>query len=93
MKNINSTIVLLCNSRKLEYYFSKGFVILERNPNNKSIISNEAKQIIHTMDMNDSDYVMLCTTVIFFRIKHPLKGFFTQSYLHSSYIQTIYNNK
>ena len=31
MKNINSTVILLCPSRMLEYYFSIGFVMLKRN--------------------------------------------------------------
>ena len=30
-KNINYTVILLCCSRLLAYYFSKGFVMLERN--------------------------------------------------------------
>ena len=34
MKNINFTIVLSCPSRMLEYYFSKGFVILEHKSKN-----------------------------------------------------------
>ena len=56
----------------LEYYFSKGFVVLERNSNNLKITDNEAKQIIHAMDMHDSDYVMTCTTELP-SIKTPLR--------------------
>ena len=48
----------------LEHYFSKGFVILEFNSNNLSIIENNAKQRIHSMDMNDSECVMICNTAI-----------------------------
>ena len=48
----------------LEYYFSKGFVVSERNSNHLNIIANEAKHIIHAMDMHDSDYVITCTTAI-----------------------------
>ena len=48
----------------LEYYFSKGFAILERNSNHLSRIANNAKQIIHAMDVHDSDFVMICTTAI-----------------------------
>ena len=62
MKNINSTIILLCPSWMLEYYFSKGFVMLERNSKNLVVIVNESKQIINAMDMHDSDYVMTCNT-------------------------------
>ena len=34
MKNINSTVIKKHPTRMLEYYFSKGFVVLERNYNN-----------------------------------------------------------
>ena len=39
-KNINSTVILLCPSRIMEYYFSKGFVMLESNSNNLMRIEN-----------------------------------------------------
>ena len=48
----------------LEYYFSKGFVVLECNSNNIKIIDNEEKQRIHEMNMHGSDYVMNYTTTI-----------------------------
>ena len=64
MKDINYTVILFCPSRMLEYYFSKGFVIMERNSNNSSIISNEEKQMIHEMYMYDSDCVMTYTTTV-----------------------------
>ena len=73
----------------LEYYFSKGFVVLEHNSNKLSRISNEANQIIHAMDMHDSDYVMTCTTAIP-SISNTLKKLWIQSDLNSYYIQTIY---
>ena len=44
------------------------------------------------MDTHDSDYVMICTTAIP-PISNTLKKFWIPSYFHSSYIQTIYNNK
>ena len=44
MNNINYTIILLCPSWKLEYYFSKGFVMLEHNSNKLKKIANEEKQ-------------------------------------------------
>ena len=44
------------------------------------------------MDLHDSDYVMTCNTTISF-ISNTLKKLLLQSYLHSSYIQTIYNGK
>ena len=62
MKNLNYTVILLCRSRMLEYYFSKGFVMLEYNSNKLIRIANEAKQRVHAIYMHDSDYVMTCTT-------------------------------
>ena len=44
--------------------FSIGFVILEINSNNLSIITNNKKQRIHAMYMHDSDCVMICNTAI-----------------------------
>ena len=37
----------------LEYHFSKEFVVLKRNSNKSKILDNEAKKIIHAMDMYD----------------------------------------
>ena len=34
----------------LEYYLSKGFVVLECYSNNLNIIANEEKQTIHAME-------------------------------------------
>ena len=92
MKNTNYLVILLCPSRMLGYCFSKGFVMLERNSNNLFIIENEVKQIIHAMDMNDSDYVMTFTTAIP-SISINLNKLWIKSGFHSSYIKTIYNGE
>ena len=92
MKSMNFTLVSLCPSRILEYYFSKGFVILERNSNNLSRIANNVKQKIHSMDMHDSDYVLIFTTGIPY-ISNTLNKLWIPSDFHSSYMQTIYNDK
>ena len=39
----------------LEYYFSKGFAILECNTNGLARLLNEVKQIIHAEDMDNSE--------------------------------------
>ena len=44
------------------------------------------------MSMHDSDYVMMYNTAIN-SISNTLKKLWKQSDLHSSYIQTIYNDK
>ena len=41
--NIKYIVILKCPRRMLEYYFSKGFGILERNPNNLKKIPNLEK--------------------------------------------------
>ena len=48
----------------LEYYFSKGFGILDRNSNNLKKMPNLEKQRIHAEGTNDSDYVMNYNTTI-----------------------------
>ena len=44
----------------LEYYFSKGFDILEWNVNNLEKLTNEVKQRIHAEETDNSDHVMTC---------------------------------
>ena len=48
LKNINSVVILKFPKRMLEYYYSKGFTILEYNDNNLAKIPNDIKQIIHS---------------------------------------------
>ena len=43
-KNINYVDIFKCLKRMLEYYFSKGFGILEYNTNNLVKLTNEVKQ-------------------------------------------------
>ena len=81
MNNINPTVILLCPSRMLNFFSSKGCVILERNINNLLRIENEAKQIIHAMDNTDSGYIMTCNTATY-SISNTLKKLWIQSYLH-----------
>ena len=70
----------------LEYYFSKGFDILECNVNNFSKIPNEVKQIIHVEETDNSDYFMKCINTIH-STSTTLQILWLQSSLHSSYIQ------
>ena len=76
----------------LEYYFSKGFGILERNSNNLRKITNLEKQRIHAEETHDSDYIMTFNTTINF-ISNTLNNLLSHSSLHYSYIQTKYNDK
>ena len=63
-KNIKSIVVLKCPRRMMEYYFSKGFGILERNSNSLKEIPNSAKERIHQEETHDSEYVITCNTTI-----------------------------
>ena len=91
-KDKNSTVILLCHTRLLEYYLSKGFVILEHNSNNSSSVSNKSKQIIHAIDTHGSDYVMACYTKIT-SVANTIKKFHIMSYLHYGYIHDFYHDK
>ena len=52
MKKINSTVILLCHTRLVEYYLEKGFVCLQHNSKHLSIVPNEVKQIIHSIEIH-----------------------------------------
>ena len=56
----NSTAMLVWRYRLLNYYESKGFVILEHNSKNLSSVSSEAKQRIHAINKQKTDFVMAC---------------------------------
>ena len=46
---IKSTVILLCCTELVEYYTSKGLIIIEHSSKNLSSIPNEAKQITHVI--------------------------------------------
>ena len=71
----------------LEYYFSKGFGILECNFNNLVKLPNEVKQIINAEETDNSDYLMTCINTIP-STSNKLKKLLLHKILHSSYIQT-----
>ena len=54
LKNVNSIVILKYPKRILEYYFSKGFAILECNVNNLAKLPNELKQRIHAEETDNS---------------------------------------
>ena len=85
-KNIKSIFVLKCPRRKLEYYFSKIFGILERKSNHLKIITNLSKQRTHSDETYDSGYVMTYNTTITY-ISKTLKKLWLQSSLQYEYIQ------
>ena len=54
-KDINYAVISQCPKRILEYYFSKGFTILEYNANNLEKSTNELNQIIHAEEADHSE--------------------------------------
>ena len=66
----------------MEYYFSKGFGILECNSNNLTKITNLYKKRIHAEETQNSDYVMTFIITIT-SISNTI----------FSYIQTEFNDK
>ena len=48
----------------LDYYFSKGFTLLDCNINDLEKLPNEVKEIFHAEDTENSDKVMICSTTI-----------------------------
>ena len=58
IKEIHSTIIVLCHTWLMEYYLAKVLIILEHNSKNLSSVHNEAKQRIHAFNINKTDFVM-----------------------------------
>ena len=50
MKKLNSTDILLCRSRLVNYYLAKGFVILEHKSKQLSGATNDLKLEIHAIN-------------------------------------------
>ena len=60
LKNIKSIAILKYPKRMLEYYFLKGFGILECNFNNLAKLLKGLQQKNHSEEIDNSDYVMTC---------------------------------
>ena len=76
----------------LEYQFSKVFAVLECNTKKLAKHPNAVKQIIHAEKTDNSDYLMTCINTIP-SASNTLKKMFLHKSLHSSYIQTEFNEK
>ena len=76
----------------MEYYFSKGFTILECNDNNLEKLPNDVKQIIHSEEKYNSDKVVKCIKTIL-STSNTLKNLVVNKSFYSSYIQTEFNDK
>ena len=92
LKNIDSVVVLKCPKRMLEYYFSKGFTILECNDNNLEKLPNDVKQRIHAEETDNSDKFMTCINTIPYT-SNTLKNLVVNKSSRPSNIQTEFNDK
>ena len=64
LKNIHSVFIVKFPKRTLEYYFSKGFTILECNDNNLAKLPNYVKQRTHAENTDSSDKFITCSNQI-----------------------------
>ena len=64
LRNINSSVVLKCPKRMLEYYFSKVFTILECNDNYLEKLLDDVKKRTHAKESDNSDRFMTCINTI-----------------------------
>ena len=71
----------------LEYYFPKGFGILDCNCNDVAKPPNKVKQRIHVEEKDNLKYVMTCIKTIPYT-SNILKKLLLHKSLHSSYIKT-----
>ena len=92
LKNVNYVVILNFPKRMLEYYFSKGFTILEWNDNNLEKLPNDVKQRIHAEKTDNWDKFMTSINTITFT-SNTLKNLVVNKSVHSSYIQTEFNDK
>ena len=64
LRNIKYAVIWKFPKRVLEYYFSKGFTILECNYNNLEKLPNDVKQRTHAEETDNSDKFMTCINII-----------------------------
>ena len=64
LKNKNSVVILKYTKRVLEYYFSKGFTILECNVNNLAKRPKAVKQRTHAEEIYNSEKFIACINII-----------------------------
>ena len=91
-KNINSTVILACQSRFLNYYSARGSVILQKNSNQLSIFPNDVKLRIHSINKQKIDQVIACYTEIS-SLKNTIKKLQILSTLHSIYQKNFCHDK
>ena len=61
MKNTDSIFILVQLSMLVNYYLSKGFLIIEHNSKHLSSVPNETKQIIHEINIQKNTLLWSAT--------------------------------
>ena len=89
MKKTNSTVILVCQYRLVNYYLEKNNFIIEHKSKQLSSVTNDVKLRIHEVDKQETDYVMACTTEIYslantiniLHIQSPLCFIYQKNYI------------
>ena len=92
LKNNYSVAILKCPNRMSEYYFNKGFVILECDEDHLKKLPSKVKDIVGAELKVNTDLVMLCFTTIP-STSNTLKNLVINSNYHSSYSTQEFNSK
>ena len=58
MKKPNSTVILNCRYCLVNNHLAKGFYIIEKEPKQLSMLTNDVKFIIHVIYQLDTDFFM-----------------------------------
>ena len=86
LKNKNPAVIVKYPKRMLGYYFSKVFILFDCNTTNLEKLPNEVKDIIYVNDTENSDKVVICSTIIP-STSNTLKSLAVNKSFHYSYIQ------
>ena len=92
MRKPNSTAILVCWCRLVNYYLSKGFVIIEHNYTQLSSVWNDLRLMIHAIYKQKIDHVMAFTTEIS-SVANTIKKLDVQYPLHSFFQKHLYHDK
>ena len=92
VKGKKSTVVVLYCYWWVNYHLEIGLDIIQHKNNNLSIVSYEAKQRIHVIHIQKTDFIMACYTEIY-SVENTIKKLHIKSDFHSGYIYNFYRNK
>ena len=84
LKNNDYVVILKCPNRMSEYYFNKGFVILECDEDHFKKLPSKVKERVGAELKINTGLVMLCFTTIT-STSNKLKNLVINSNYHSSY--------